>query len=194
MSKYQKLFWMLLIVVLTAGCGSPATEAPAPVDTAAPTNSTGTYPYPYSQPTVLSVDSAYPGPEQAETPIQNLGLETTPLVIPTPSSGLAVITGQMLVGGEGGRPFTDVLYLGTTLAPSDPSYPPMIAFSEETDPRALQDTDGRFLFVDIKPGTYALIIWSPVGSTPIEDTATGQYMLIEVQPGELKDLGIITIR
>jgi hypothetical protein len=192
---YKKLFWMLLIAVLAAGCnGTVEPTADSTVPAATPTGSSGNVSYPDVEPTVPIVDSAYPGPGQPGTVTEEPGPAPTPLAIPTPSNGLAVITGQLLIGGEGGQPFTGVLYLGSTLAASDPSFPPMVAFSEITDPRAVQEAStGHFMFADVKPGIYALVIWTPVGSTPIEDS-TGQYLLVEVQAGDVKDLGIIPIK
>ncbi len=196
MSTYWKIAWILLIAILAAGCGGEAAQTLEPTDAPAPSaEPVDAYPYPMDQPTVPVGISAYPGPEGTAAETSQLPTMVPVLDVPSPASGLGVVTGFLLVGGEGGQPyFGNAVYLGHALAPSDPAFPPMISLSETEDPLAVMDQTGRFLFVDVEPGTYGLMLWSPVGSAPMQDPVTGTYMLIEVKAGETVDLGVIPIK
>lgn len=196
-STYWKLASILLIAVLTAGCSAgEITETLEPTDAPAPSaEPVDAYPYPMDQPTVPVGISSYPGPDNTSAGTAP-ALDLVPVLdVPSPASGLGVVTGFLLVGGEGGQPyFGNAVYLGHALAPSDPAFPPMISLSESEDPLAVMDQTGRFLFVDVEPGTYGLVLWSPVGSAPMQDPATGAYMIIEVKADQVIDLGVIPIK
>jgi hypothetical protein len=115
------------------------------------------------------------------------------LEIPEPSSDTGIIIGQLLTPGPGGQPYYATLYLAQTIEASEEGYPPIISFSEAENPVAQQDKSGKFLFVDISPGEYALAIWSPISSTIVQDPDTGDYLVFEVKAGEITDLGVISI-
>lgn len=200
---YKQLFWLLIIVMFSASCTlgiEPTDQAVSTIEVKITADQTqpgsetySPYPYPEIQPTVPIVEDTYPEPESQSVIVVESIPTPTPIIIPTPSEGLSIVTGLLLIDGEESRPYISVLYLGSTLKSSDPSFPPMIALSESDDPQAMQDPlTGRFLFTDVKPGTYALVIWTPASSFPILDE-TGQHLLIEVQAGEVKDLGVIPI-
>jgi len=192
----KTLLIMILSLVMT-GCGVKNPIGTTGVTVIVQTPIQSAYPYPIDEPTVPVVNSSYPGPlggsgipETASTPEYFV----THLVVPTPSSGKAVVTGRLLIGGEVGQPFLATLYLASTVPPSTPNYPPLIAFSEQSDQLGIQDADtGRFLFTDVVPGQYAIIIWTPFGGNPLVD-GSGNSILFMVNPGEVKDLGIIQIK
>jgi hypothetical protein len=187
---------VLVAALLFAGCGqldpvpvetAPATTAPTisadlPVDGGYPAGATPT-PFDYSQ------EEGYPAPEASSPP------EELPesLEIPEPAADSGVVTGQLLTPGPGGSPYIGSLYLASTISSDQEGFPPIVAFSDQTDPLGLQDQTGRFLFSDVAPGTYALVIWTPVASTVIEEPGTNEYMLFEVEAGEVTDLGVIGI-
>ena len=198
--KNIKYFLSLFIVsLIIAGCGTKKTPTVNVVVQTPKSPVESVYPYPYAfEPTpATQVDQAYPGPstgqqvpEAAYTPEYHV----TNLVIPTPGSGKGVVTGQLLIGGEADHPYLATLFLASTIPPSTPDYPPMISYSEEDDPIAVQDVNtGRFLFSDVAPGQYAIIIWSPLGGFPLEDK-DGTSVLFTVNAGEVKDLGILPIK
>ncbi len=200
--RNNKIVLLLVIIsFILVGCG-------AKTPSMAPANTQGTtpvaqvpgetaYPQPVPQTPVATMNLSYPGPQDGQVVPT---IVTTPqdyvsdLAIPTPSSGKAIVTGQLLVGGKGGEPYLTTLYLGPTLPPSTPDYPPMISFSEATDKRAVQEVDtGRFLFTDVEPGQYAIIIWTPYGGNPLVDVQDAT-ILFTVNAGEVKDLGILPIK
>lgn len=181
---------LLFIIILATGlsaCSSEATLEAQPI----PTRDSA-YPPPAATSAVsnaLDMES-YPAPTQASGQTAATG---TPLAIPEPEDQTGVVVGKLLTQGENGEPYLATLYLARTVDADQEGFPPLIAFSEETDPRAVQDSSGQFVFSEVPPGTYALIIWTPVTSNVIEETDSDEYLLFEVKAGEVTDLGIIPI-
>lgn len=182
---------LLLAAVLAAtlaGCGG-APSPTAQAIPASPTPSLEAYPPPFTPTPASFVEEGYPVPSEAP-PILQL---PDSLELPTPSPEAGVVTGQLLTPGPGGEPYIGALFLAHTIETEQAGYPPIVAFSDSTDPRALQDKTGRFLFAEVPPGTYALVIWSPVASTVVVDPETDDYLLFEVEAGKVKDLGVVPI-
>jgi hypothetical protein len=161
---------------------SASSEVPPPV--------TEGYPFgPTSTPFDYSSEEGYPAPEA--TPYF-LDLPDT-IEIPEPGEETGVLVGQLLSPGPGGEPYYGTVYLARTITTDQEGMPPIVAFSEGVDPSAEQDRTGRFVFKEIEPGTYALVIWTPVASTVISDLETNEYRLFEIKAGEVTDVGIIGI-
>jgi hypothetical protein len=194
--NFKQIILVLLCVLVLSACGKSNITGTPTISSITQTPTQIAYPNPI-QTMVPSVNSEYPGPlggsgspEGKGTPVNYV----TQLVVPTPESGKAVITGKLLVGDENGKPYPASLYLASTLPPSTPDYPPIIAFSEQTDQLALQDVDtGVFLFNNIVPGQYAIILWTPYGGNPLVDK-NNQTIMFTVNANELKDLGVIVLK
>ncbi|OGO64254.1 MAG: hypothetical protein A2Z45_07000 [Chloroflexi bacterium RBG_19FT_COMBO_55_16] len=196
MAPSNKIIFFLVIVstLFAAGCQSNTDPKPPPAPS--PTSAEvlpGVEGYPYPVPIVFTpvsnaYDESYPAPEITPVPIQL----PESLVIPEPGKDTGIVVGQ-LVSGPDNQPVLGALYLARTIKPDEGDLPPIVAFSDSTDPLAVQDQTGRFLFTDITPGIYALVIWNPVTSTVIQDEGTEDYRLIEVKAGEVTDLGTITL-
>lgn len=66
------------------------------------------------------------------------------------------------------------------------------ALDAATAPRAESDASGYFVFLDAPPARYALGILSPSGPVLIRQ-ASGQEVLLQVEAGQIHDLGEIQI-
>jgi hypothetical protein len=149
------------------------------------------------QTTIPGLNSVYPAPNESNeisniTPTQKNAI--TQLAIPTPNCGKAVITGQLLVEGEGGQPFITTLYLASTIQSSKPGDLPKVNFLEQSNPITIQEVGtGRFMFAEVAPSKFGLVVWTPVGGYPLKDS-NGNTILIDVKPNESIDLGIIPIK
>lgn len=201
------LLLMLLIAVLTACTNQEtpiATTYPSP-DSADPSKLSdlptptvmnylpgpypGLYPYPGAEPTAVLMDFSpqpYPGPTGEPTATKVI---PTPIIIPTPGSDMGIVIGKLLTSDPDHKPYLASLYLGNTINPDKEGFPPMVSLSEATDPLAVQDETGFFMFMNVKPGFYALIVWNPITSTVIQDEKKENYRIFEVKPGETLDLG-----
>jgi hypothetical protein len=202
--RYHIFIYIALFVLIASSCQSSNPSSPSPTPTeiqeATPIPSTSDpnigYPvegYPAGPtPTLFdysSDDVGYPAPET--TPFYSDYPDQ--LEIPTPEADTGIVTGQLLTPGPGGEPYYSTVLLADTIPADQEGYPPMIGFSEQDSPSAVQDKLGVFLFVDVPPGLYALALWSPISSTIIQEPDSPDYMLIEVKAGETTDLGIVSI-
>jgi hypothetical protein len=200
MSEHRlPIFFVSLLILaaalLLSGCGQmdPApveiSTTPTPAEISEPPADAGYPAGPSPTPFDYTQDEGYPAP-QVSSPTAEL---PEVLEIPEPGEDSGIVTGQLLSPGPGGTPYIGALYLANTIPSDQEGFPPIVSLSDQTDPLAVQDQTGRFLFTEITPGTYALVLWNPVASTVIEEPGTNEYMIFEVQPGEVTDLGIIGI-
>jgi hypothetical protein len=197
MSKCLLRFMIVIITILTAGCAkSTPTQG---VETSLPqlVPSQSAYPYPIGQPANPAVESAYPAPISGNNASGNSSSQSntvTQLFIPTPSSGKAVITGQLLIGGKNDHPLITTLYLVSAAPASTPAAQQKYKPSEQTDPVAVQEMGtGKFLYDDVNPGKYVLVIWNPIGSFPLKDI-NGEIIQVDAKPNQTVDLGVIAVK
>lgn len=196
MRKLHALLLLIILALLISACGLSNQTGTPPGETQSSVTATlpAAYPYPYPDPNATSsydysAGPGYPVPES--TPYFNTLPDS--LTIPTPEAGKGQVIGQTLTPGPGGEPFYGSLYLARTVESDQEGFPPIVAFSEATDPVAIQDKTGSFLFSNVEPGTYALVVWSPVSSTVIQKPDSEDYLLVAVKDGETTDLGILGI-
>ena len=116
-------------------------------------------------------------------------LTTTPnliTVIPTPASDYCTITGVLLVE-PGPKPVASTLLaLGGVV---ENNGTPMLASLEATSPRALTDINGRFVFTNIPPGKYTLILDKVFESYLLNHPKDQSDLLIIPEAGQVFDLG-----
>jgi hypothetical protein len=205
----SRLKYVLLIVIVTialSGC-STKNNLETPAETLTVQSPAGyVNPYPIEETPASSENieiqenqstgnQAYPDPESvSEIPSVAMHPENfvNDLVVPAPSSGLAVITGQLMSAGETNKPYIATLYLASVKQDDDPSHPPEINFSAKSDPMAIQDIEtGNFVFKDVNPGQYAIVVWSPGKSFFLKD-ASGTTIIVEGKADEVNDLGVIS--
>lgn len=218
MKRLLLLLFSTLIVLILVACSSAKnqdnpTEYPGPAGQGSQTTlSNQTYPYPGAgDPSQLSGSPMYPYPMPNSAPKSNeptldynampyippnveatsTATPSVPIVIPTPRPDLGIVVGKLLASDPGNPPYLSVLHLGNTIKADRADFPPMVSLSPDTDPKAVQDITGAFMFTDIKPGFYAVIVWNPYNSIVIQDEKKENYLVFEVKPGEITDLGTI---
>lgn len=184
---------MIILVgasVLTCGCTpiekttSDNSYIPVEVGTA--------YPPPSDHQPQTRVESGYPG---AETTLAVESSLPNTLSIPAPSTDSGIVTG-VLLGESDNRPYiAPGLYLGKLIPSSDENseVPPLIGLSTGSDPKAVQATDGAFLFTEVSPGEYIIIIWAPMSIVPIIDPETQSELIVIVEAGKVTDLGTLFV-
>ncbi len=193
------LRYLLLVIVLLGlvGCKSASPVATVTITEENPVVTQSSSPYPLGQSSNSSSSSTYPGPgsETSSAYPEPLQVKTVEqLTIPTPSSGKAVITGQLVSGDGQNKPLIIDIYLSVASPASVAGQPPAVNFQQGTDPIATQElSTGRFLFADVTPGQYALVVLTVLGEYPLKDS-DGNIVSFTVNPGETKDLGVISIR
>jgi len=163
---------LLLILILTACSSATSTTTVAPI----PTSDLA---YPYPVPLVqVTTDASYPEPSVPSV--------QTPHSTSTADPRLGTVVGQLLLNKT---PVSNTnLYLAEVI--KDASGKDIIAGLDRVkSPNTSTDDDGKFAFVNIEEGTYALIL----------DVVTNQFLLnyptgkdsivVDVEAGKEFDLG-----
>jgi hypothetical protein len=116
----------------------------------------------------------------------------SPIPVLTPNLTQGTITGR-LIHSVSGAPIDDqVIYLGDLL-PMEPSPAYLIIMKQRESPNTITDKEGWFIFSNLTPGTYALILWTPGKSKVIIDIETNKELLVTVEAGKITNLGEIKV-
>jgi hypothetical protein len=117
-----------------------------------------------------------------------------PTSIPSAPPDKGVITGRFVDYSSGAPAAQMVIYLGElsplTVGESESH---VITILPALSPSATTDREGNFAFLDLGPGTYALVIWTPGNSWVITDPETQLDILVTVEAGVITDLGEVAI-
>jgi hypothetical protein len=140
----------------------------------------------------LAAESPLVPPESAETgdtsaPIQ---LTQVPLEPPTPAAGKGIVYGVLIRDLEGMEPepmSKTRLYLAPVKEASGGGT--YVSHSPTTDPVTFTNEDGSFVFTDLEPGTYGLIVATPLGSVLMKHQDTTEEVVVTVGASEAVDLG-----
>ncbi len=181
MLRRSTFLWIILAAILTA-CNTqqpveePPTQAP-PVSQLDPS------------------DSAYPAPENLEAayPVEQTKPEPFFITeIPTPQAGKVTITGVLYSGFIEPVPAERVLLALATIVETSDGTPQLAGYDRVIAPKALTDSAGRFVFQDVDPVRYALVIDRINESFLLNHPETGGDFLFQGEPGEILDLGNVT--
>jgi hypothetical protein len=161
------LVWAFLLAgLLLAGCAEKKSEPTKDTDSPLPASGT-----------VVAVSSPLPTPSQS---LPGWNAE--------PESGLAILRGRIEITGS---TLLGELFLVKAVPTSDPDIN-LLELDEERSPRASIDrSTGEFIFLDIEPGRYGLIVWEPTSSSPVNDPVTGETLFLELQADQVTDVNTL---
>lgn len=117
--------------------------------------------------------------------------QTTPDILSrNPADGTGALVGVLLLWSDGElQPVADVkLALGEILR-DDNGEERMVGYDASTAPTTITGPDGRFIFQDVPPGRYGLILDIVMSSFLLFDESSGEAMLIDIPADEVVDLG-----
>jgi hypothetical protein len=106
------------------------------------------------------------------------------IAFPTSQPGMGTVRG-VLTGMMGGE-----LFLAKLLPDEDF---PLFELDVSMAPRAIVDESGNFIFVDVPPGRYGLVFWTPLSSFLLNDPKTGTTLTITVRADDIVEIGEIFI-
>jgi len=131
----------------------------------------------------------------ASSPTAAATVEITPTPLPSPEAGKGGATGQIIDPASSQGVTQTVLYLGelSPLKTKDGTDSSFVVMIPGTSPNTVTDEEGRFTFVNVEPGTYALVTWTPMNSHPITDPRTNETLLITVTADVVTDAGTIQL-
>ncbi len=204
---------LALLLILMAACGAANNPTPEaiPVTVESGPSSTGSSaPATPSQAQQAAPSSAYPGAaaaypgtaagQTADYPSSSsgsVGLPEPPNPernIPNPDNNTAAIGGVLIreVSADSFLPVVpQALYLGEVLLNSAGEQ--ALISQGDDSPQAQLFQTGVFIFNNVPPGTYALVIDVGFSQFPITDE-NGAELLIEVEGGKAYDLGQVMVR
>jgi hypothetical protein len=117
---------------------------------------------------------------------------SAPVAIPTPVPGFGTVVGHVSSASPGRSLAGIVVYLGTLL-PLSPGPGYLVSVSPDRSPVADVGPDGLFLFRNVPPDKYVIVLWTPHESRMIPDPVDPQRdLIINVMADKITDLGTLT--
>ena len=180
----KKLITVLLFFLILTACApvsltstpQSATPAELPSATAVPTNSQNTSGYPFSQNDAPT--PAYPAPM--------VDLNSGPTNTPDPKLGR--IEGILLLQG---KPVTQTNLFLATIIKNEKATEVAAQVFRDTDPQTLTDANGHFVFVNVRPGRYTMMIEIPPNLYILYKPGKFEGLFIEVKAGETASFGTL---
>jgi len=109
--------------------------------------------------------------------------------IPTPASDDAVITGYLLQGISDPEPLMNaILYLAEIVDSTD-GRKALASFDRRSSPATQTDMNGKFIFTQVEPNEYALVLDRIYNSFLLQDPEAGGDFLFVAKAGEILNLG-----
>jgi hypothetical protein len=125
--------------------------------------------------------------------IANPEVSSPTLSIPTPADTTAVIHGTIL-SKETNKPPEAIFYLAVNSTANTKDAPAVLAFSNQNSPRAEVTDVGEFVFRNVEPGQYAMMLWFPSKEPYFIQALDGQdYMWVNVSAGDMLELGEVIV-
>lgn len=180
--KLTSLLLSLIAVLVLTGCGG---QEPAPEAT--PTQAAS------AEAATEMATEAVAGVSPLE-PASPLAAPASPLPSPeaeaAPTSDAGSIIGRILVVKPEGEIEVADMIIGLAEVIRDENGVARVGgYEPSRAPRASTDAYGRFIFNDVKPGTYTLILDAIVTQYQLADEKSGNTIMTDVKAGEVADLG-----
>jgi hypothetical protein len=171
----RDIAWIAVLLVLSLVIGACA----RPAEKATPSQST-------------SSDSPIAAQEQS-SPLSPPASPSTELDMNVkPSPGKAVLKGR-IDRSQPSNVLLGEMFLGKAVPTSNPEVD-LIELDEKTAPKALVRRDtGDFIFIDVEPGKYGLIVWQPTDSHLVDDPKTQQTLFVTLEPNQTQDVGTLRL-
>src|SRR3990170_8866271 len=107
---------------------------------------------------------------------------TGPLVIPTPAQNSGVVIGEIYSLLAEAPLAGQAIYLGERV-PLNPGPGYLVTIQQEGSPHVTADAHGRFVFADVPPGDYPLLVWTPFNSYVIPNLKGDRELSVVVEAG-----------
>jgi hypothetical protein len=194
----------MLLVVALAACGDSSGDAAQSAEqpaAAAPSGATATIAPPASQPEspLPAFDSPLAAPVSPLDAPQIAG--GCALDLPEPAAGKAIVCGsaisktpvtKFLLTGD--FYLAPVIYSKAKLEDGTEMDIPFISLNVGSDKLAdIKTESGDFVFLDVPPGEYGVVIYTPVQSFLFHDGTGQNTLMFEVAAGEVKQLDPLSL-
>ncbi len=117
-------------------------------------------------PSVLETEQSF-----VNSPVSPI-IQAQPTVFPNPKYGQAAVYGS-LISSMTQIPIAETaVYLTRGIGENSDLLPPILIGPLDNDIIGFTDKQGNYMFSDVLPGIYYLIIWSPVNWVPLSNAVT----------------------
>lgn len=156
---------------LLAAC-SPAPKPPQP---AAATPAGGAYPYPAAQ-----IVNPYPAGMEPVAPTD------IPLPTPTYDAQMGMVRGRLL---EANAPVKELIVFLAEIAKDAKGAELAASFSATDSPRMNTNENGEFVFMNVKPGRYSIVLYTGMDAWLLNYPDKKEPILFTVEAGKTVDIG-----
>lgn len=133
--------------------------------------------------------SPTPGTSPLDSPLTKPLAPAEPKQVTLTDSSLGGVTGRFILQSTGQPTGGFAIYLGEQL-PLEPGPAYAVTVQQNSSPKAVTDADGRFAFADVKPGTYALVLWTPFNSVVVPDpNDPAKELQVVITAGQVTQIG-----
>lgn len=181
----QWLIGCIMLLIWLSACSNPP-SIPESDEVSAPTAPEVASETSVPEAAYPSPSSAYPGSETLDA---SPTLPASLVEVPAPSSeSVGTVTGVLVLAGDPDRVVPEaILYLGEIITVAD-GQPALAALDKQTAPVTQTTLAGQFIFEDVPPGEYTLIL-DLIASTFVLNQPQDGDLIIQVNGGEITDLG-----
>ncbi len=140
------------------------------------------YPYPapgYPAPEIYPTPEGYPAPATPDTP-------PTPTVTPDVTKGY--ITGALRLNGQGVGDI--ILYLAEIVKDSS-GQDRGATLSPVLSPNTTTDIEGKFIFTNISPGKYQLVLYTVINAYFLYYPGEKKEIIVTVEAGKTVEVGVL---
>ncbi len=137
-------------------------------------------------------------PLQSESPLANPADELSApytLEVPEPDGATGVVHGRFVTKSLAARVYlAGDIYLAPAVYSEGEVRERFASLTVGNDPKAdLRTEDGEFVFLNVKPGTYGIVIYTPLSSFIAPTAAGDDVLFIDVKAGEVLTVDDIII-
>jgi len=146
-----------------------------------------------SQPKATLVPTS---PPAMATPVAPAASPVAAFKVLTPVPGKGAVTGTIIrqIRGLPDEPFAETkLYLAKLMTDQSGKLVGLAGLDETTAPACLTNAAGQFVFQEVEPGMYALIVKTPLFPALAHDIVKKQDVVPNVVAGQIVDLGEIRV-
>lgn len=193
--KQISIIFSSIVLLMLAGCTNTQPSSDPQLYITAPaitplSDSVTTDAYP---PSVVSL--AYPGVDTVPVVSERIILDTDfppDAPVPTPSVDRSSVTGH-IVFKETGAPLINVPIVLAQIYRNEQNDGAFV-YDSASSPYALTDVNGRFIFTDIEPGEFILVVGNiEVNRYELLTEPDGSSRILSLPSGEILDLDVIEV-
>lgn len=113
------------------------------------------------------------------------------VALPSPGPGFAVVWGMIVEAETQRAPLESVVYLGEVVRLDNGT--PVVRLERKSAPFATPSAEGWFIFGDVQPGEYGLVVYTPDFSFLVDNPRDAESLIFTVHSEEVLDLGTIEV-